>query len=154
MDLLTNCPAVGQLRNAAGKIIACVSHDRDNPNSHVAKYFDAGCSQSYSWSGDDSVMAAYNAEDFDIVFCRPTEALPSGCGGRWSRGGCYARVVSSLGFALAGVGSGKAETPPSFERRRSAEAYTIRQACGPCVASLSRSHRGEVPLAAGRASPP
>jgi len=69
MDLLTNCPAVGQLRNSAGKIIACVSRDRDNPNSTVAKYFDAGCSQSYSWSGDDSVMASCDAEDFDIVFC-------------------------------------------------------------------------------------
>lgn len=71
MDLLTNCPAEGRLNNAGGQIIACVSHDRDNPNSPVAKYFDAGCSQSYSWSGDDSVMAACNAGDFDIVFCPP-----------------------------------------------------------------------------------
>ena len=71
MDLITNCPDVGKLRNAAGKVIACVSHDRDNPNSPVAKYFDTGCTQSYSWSGDDSVMAACNAEDFDIVFCPP-----------------------------------------------------------------------------------
>jgi hypothetical protein len=69
MDLLPNCPPEGQYRNAAGKVISCVSHDRDNPNSVVARYFDAACSQSYSWSGDDSVMAACNAEDFDIVFC-------------------------------------------------------------------------------------
>ncbi|SEU08660.1 thaumatin family protein [Stigmatella erecta] len=68
-DLLPGCPETGKLRNAAGKVIACVSRDRDNPNSTVAKYFDASCSQSYSWSGDDSVMAACNAEDFDIVFC-------------------------------------------------------------------------------------
>ena len=71
-NLLTNCPAVGQLRNAAGQIISCWSPERDNPNSVVAKYFDAGCSQSYSWSGDDSVMAACNAEDFDIIFCPPS----------------------------------------------------------------------------------
>ncbi|MDC0709173.1 RICIN domain-containing protein [Stigmatella sp. ncwal1] len=69
MDLIANCPAEGQWRNAAGKVISCVSRDRDNPNSVVARYFDAACSQSYSWSGDDSVMAACNAEDFDIVFC-------------------------------------------------------------------------------------
>ena len=68
-DLLAGCPETGKLRNSAGKVIACVSRDRDNPNSTVAKYFDAGCSQSYSWSGDDAVMAACNAEDFDIVFC-------------------------------------------------------------------------------------
>jgi hypothetical protein len=68
-NLLTHCPTVGQLRNAAGQIISCWSPERDNPNSVVAKYFDAGCTQSYSWSGDDSVMAACNAEDFDIVFC-------------------------------------------------------------------------------------
>lgn len=69
MDMLKNCPEVGKLRNAAGEVISCVSHDRDNPNSTVALYFDATCSQSYSWSGDDSVMAACNAGDFDIVFC-------------------------------------------------------------------------------------
>ncbi|SET60164.1 Thaumatin family protein [Stigmatella erecta] len=69
MDMLANCPPEGQFRNAAGKVISCVSRDRDNPNSVVARYFDAACSQSYSWSGDDSVMAACNGEDFDIVFC-------------------------------------------------------------------------------------
>jgi hypothetical protein len=69
MDLLANCPAVGQVRNSAGKIISCVSPNRDDGNNPVAKYFDAACSQSYSWSGDDSAMAACNAEDFDIVFC-------------------------------------------------------------------------------------
>jgi hypothetical protein len=68
-DLLAGCPETGKLRNSAGKVISCVSRDRDNKNSVVAKYFDASCSQSYSWSGDDSVMAACNAEDFDIVFC-------------------------------------------------------------------------------------
>ncbi|NMO15193.1 beta-mannanase [Pyxidicoccus fallax] len=71
MNLLPGCPPEGQFRNAAGKLISCVSRDRDNPNSVVARYFDAACSQSYSWSGDDSVMAACNAEDFDIVFCPP-----------------------------------------------------------------------------------
>lgn len=69
MDMLTNCPEVGKLRNAAGEVIACVSHDRDNPSSPVARYFDATCSQAYSWSGDNSAMAACNAGDFDIVFC-------------------------------------------------------------------------------------
>jgi hypothetical protein len=69
MDMIANCPPEGQFRNSAGKVISCVSRDRDNPNSVVARYFDAACSQSYSWSGDDSVMAACNGEDFDIVFC-------------------------------------------------------------------------------------
>ncbi|MBM7118343.1 thaumatin family protein [Archangium primigenium] len=69
-NLLTNCPEVGKLRNSAGKVIACVSPERDNKNSAVAKFFDSGCAQSYSWSGDDAgPMAACNAEDFDIVFC-------------------------------------------------------------------------------------
>ncbi|WP_434390701.1 RICIN domain-containing protein [Melittangium boletus] len=72
MDILAGCPDVGKLRNAAGQVIACVSRDRDNPNSPVARHFDAMCSQSYSWSGDDAgPMAACNAEDFDIVFCPP-----------------------------------------------------------------------------------
>ncbi len=69
-NLLPNCPSVGQFKNAAGKVISCVSPERDNPNSAVARYFDAACPQAYSWSGDDAgPMAACNAEDFDVVFC-------------------------------------------------------------------------------------
>jgi hypothetical protein len=70
INLLPGCPAVGQKKNSAGKVISCFSPERDNPNSAVAKYFDSKCSQAYSWSGDDAgSMAACNAEDFDIVFC-------------------------------------------------------------------------------------
>jgi len=69
MDMLENCPEVGKLRNATGEVISCVSHDRDNPSSPVARYFDTTCGQAYAWSKDDAVMAACNAGDFDIVFC-------------------------------------------------------------------------------------
>lgn len=68
-NLLPGCPNVGKLRNSRGEVISCVSPDRDNPNSPVVKYFDMSCNQAYSWSKDDSVMAACNAGDFDIVFC-------------------------------------------------------------------------------------
>ncbi len=68
-NLLTNCPTQGQVRNAAGKVISCVSPNRDDPNNPVARFFDTSCAQAYSWSGDNSSMASCNAEDFDIVFC-------------------------------------------------------------------------------------
>jgi hypothetical protein len=68
-NLLADCPESGKLRRD-GKVIACVNHDRDNPNGAVSKYFNNQCPGAYSWSGDDAgSMASCNAEDFDIVFC-------------------------------------------------------------------------------------
>lgn len=69
-SLLANCPAVGLLKDASGKVISCVSPDRDNPDSVVAQYFEASCKDAYSWSGDDSEsVAACAGEDYDVVFC-------------------------------------------------------------------------------------
>jgi hypothetical protein len=58
-SLLEGCPAEGQLEDQAGKLISCFSPQRDDRNSQVAKYFEAGCADAYSWSGDDqdSVVA-------------------------------------------------------------------------------------------------
>lgn len=70
MDLLASCPAVGQVKDASGATISCVSPDRDDPGNPVAVYFEAQCKDAYSWSGDDSEsMAACAGEDYDIVFC-------------------------------------------------------------------------------------
>jgi hypothetical protein len=69
-SLLANCPAVGQVKDATGQIIACVSPEPNNPNSPVAQYFDKACRDAYSWSGDDAQsMASCAGEDYDIVFC-------------------------------------------------------------------------------------
>ena len=69
-SLLANCPAVGLLKDASGKVISCVSPDRDNSQSEVAQYFEASCKDAYSWSGDDSEsVAACAGEDYDVVFC-------------------------------------------------------------------------------------
>ncbi len=69
-SLLADCPAIGQLKDANGKVISCVSPDRNNPNSPVAQYFEASCKDAYSWSGDDSEsVAACAGEDYDVVFC-------------------------------------------------------------------------------------
>jgi hypothetical protein len=68
-QLLDGCPVEGQyfLNDV---LVSCVSPDKDNANSVVAQYFEAGCSEAYSWSGDDAEsMAACAAEDFAIVFC-------------------------------------------------------------------------------------
>ncbi len=69
-SLLADCPAIGQLKDANGKVISCVSPDRNDPNSPVAQYFEASCKDAYSWSGDDSEsVAACAGEDYDVVFC-------------------------------------------------------------------------------------
>ncbi len=73
-DLLAQCPAEGLYRDSAGTVLACVSPDRDNPDSPVARYFEQ-CDDAYAWSGDDqqgsdpSPMRACAGEDWDIVFC-------------------------------------------------------------------------------------
>lgn len=68
-DLLDGCPLEGEFR-IEGELVACVSPQRDNPDSPVAQYFEAGCADAYSWSGDDAEsMAACAGEDYAIVFC-------------------------------------------------------------------------------------
>ena len=72
-DLLADCPEVGRFPSAADPV-ACVSPDRDDPNSAVALYFES-CDEAYAWSGDDqngddpSPMRACAGEDWDITFC-------------------------------------------------------------------------------------
>lgn len=69
-SLIPNCPAVGQLKDASGNVISCFSPERDDPNSVVAQYFEAGCADAYSWSGDDQdSVVACAGEDYDVVFC-------------------------------------------------------------------------------------
>lgn len=69
-SLLEGCPAEGRLEDASGKLISCFSPHRDDPNSTVARYFEASCDDAYSWSGDDSEsVAACAGEDYDVVFC-------------------------------------------------------------------------------------
>ncbi|MBN2715174.1 MAG: hypothetical protein JXX14_04920 [Deltaproteobacteria bacterium] len=68
-DLLPDCPEIGQFL-IDGNLVSCVSPDRNNPDSVVARYFDEGCTEAYSWSGDDAdSMAACAGEDYAIVFC-------------------------------------------------------------------------------------
>jgi hypothetical protein len=69
-NLLPNCPNEGLYRDSNGAVTACVSPDRNNASSPVARYFDAACSDAYSWSGDDAQsMVACAGEDYDVVFC-------------------------------------------------------------------------------------
>jgi hypothetical protein len=71
-DLLADCPPEGRWPED-GPILSCVSPDRDDPDSPVAQYFEAGCADAYSWSGDDaeSMAACSDGEDYEIVFCPP-----------------------------------------------------------------------------------
>jgi len=71
-DLLADCPPEGRWPET-GPIASCVSPNRDDPDSPVAQYFEAGCADAYSWSGDDaeSMAACSGGEDYEIVFCPP-----------------------------------------------------------------------------------
>jgi hypothetical protein len=69
-SLLAGCPVEGQLKDAGGTTISCFSPNRDDENSVVAQYFEAGCADAYSWSGDDQdSVVACAGEDYDVVFC-------------------------------------------------------------------------------------
>ncbi|HVZ71999.1 MAG TPA: thaumatin family protein [Polyangia bacterium] len=69
-SLLPGCPAVGQYKDAAGDVTACVSPMPNDPKSPVAQYFDMACADAYSWSGDDSnSVVACAGEDYIVVFC-------------------------------------------------------------------------------------
>lgn len=68
-SLLADCPPEGQYF-IDGVLVACVSPDRDNPDSPVAQYFDQRCADAYAWSGDDAdSVATCTGEDFDVIFC-------------------------------------------------------------------------------------
>lgn len=75
-DFISGCPEVGQYKGASGRVVACVSPNRNDGNSLVARYFEA-CDDAYAWSGDDqngtdpSPVRACAGEDWDIVFCPP-----------------------------------------------------------------------------------
>ncbi len=77
-SFLDACPAQGQLKSDEGHVVACVSPDRDDPQSPVAQFFES-CDDAYAWSGDDqqgedqSPMRACAGEDWDIVFCPEAE---------------------------------------------------------------------------------
>jgi hypothetical protein len=69
-SLLANCPMVGQYKDPAGDVIACVSPQPNDPQSPVARYFDQACPDAYSWSGDDqNSVVACAGEDYIVVFC-------------------------------------------------------------------------------------
>lgn len=73
-DFIGGCPEVGRYKDASGRVVACVSPNRNDGNSAVARYFEA-CDDAYAWSGDDqngddpSPVRACAGEDWDIVFC-------------------------------------------------------------------------------------
>ncbi|HYQ30848.1 MAG TPA: thaumatin family protein [Polyangiaceae bacterium] len=77
-DWLSVCPAVGQFKDPSGTTVACVSPERNNPDSPVARLFEA-CDDGYAWSGDDqkgsdpSPVRACAGEDWQIVFCPEAE---------------------------------------------------------------------------------
>jgi len=72
-DFLAGCPDVGKFEQG-GKVVACVSPERDNGDSPVAQYFEQ-CDDAYAWSADDqhgtdpSPTHACAGEDFAITFC-------------------------------------------------------------------------------------
>jgi hypothetical protein len=68
-DPLLGCPAEGR-HPETGAIVSCVSPERDNPDSPVAQYFEAGCADAYSWSrADADSMTACAGGDYLIAFC-------------------------------------------------------------------------------------
>jgi hypothetical protein len=73
-SLLEDCPEVGRWMGDGGDLIACVSPDRNDGESEVARFFES-CDDAYAWSGDDqhgedpSPVRACAGEDWAIVFC-------------------------------------------------------------------------------------
>ena len=68
------CPEIGRYEDSAGHLTSCVSPDRDNRESTIARYFES-CDDAYAWSGDDangtdpSPVRACAGEDWEITFC-------------------------------------------------------------------------------------
>jgi hypothetical protein len=83
-DLLANCPASQQKKDAMGKVVAC--HNGDPGVGPIASYFKSGCPTSYSWPLDDPQSlfrcpdAAQNngvgAKDYKIIYCPTQGATP------------------------------------------------------------------------------
>jgi hypothetical protein len=83
-DLLPNCPASQQKKDAAGNVVTCVNGQNPGP---IQKYFKSGCPTSYSWPYDDPQSlfrcadAAQNggtgAKDYTVIFC-PTQGRTPG----------------------------------------------------------------------------
>jgi hypothetical protein len=82
-DLLPNCPASQQRKDAAGAVVTCVNGQ--NPGA-IQQYFKAGCPTSYSWPFDDPQSlfrcadAAQNngtgAKDYKVIYCPMQGATP------------------------------------------------------------------------------
>jgi hypothetical protein len=83
-DLLANCPASQQKKDAMGKVVAC--ENGDPGVGPIASYFKSGCPTSYSWPFDDPQSlfrcpdAAQNngagAKDYKIIYCPTQGATP------------------------------------------------------------------------------
>jgi hypothetical protein len=84
VDLLVNCPASQQRKDATGKVVVCVNGQNPGP---IASYFKAGCPTSYSWPFDDPQSLftcpdfvqnnGVGAKDYKIIYC-PTQGSTPG----------------------------------------------------------------------------
>lgn len=84
-DLLANCPASQQKKDAIGNVVACKNGDPGV--GPIASYFKSGCPTSYSWPLDDPQSlfrcpdSAQNngvgAKDYKIIYC-PTQGSTPG----------------------------------------------------------------------------
>ena len=84
VDMLPNCPASQQQKDAMGKVVGCKSGPKA---SEAAKYLKAGCPTSYSYDFDDPQSlfrcptAVQNggtgAKDYDVIYC-PTQGSLAG----------------------------------------------------------------------------
>jgi hypothetical protein len=84
VDLLPNCPASQQEKDATGKVVVCANGQNPGP---IQAYFKSGCPTSYSWPYDDPQSlflcadAAQNngvgAKDYKVVYC-PTQGMTPG----------------------------------------------------------------------------
>jgi hypothetical protein len=83
VNLLANCPASQQKKDAAGNVVTCVNGQNPGP---IQQYFKAGCPTSYSWPYDDpqslfrcqdaAQNAGAGAKDYKVVYCAAEGATP------------------------------------------------------------------------------
>lgn len=83
VDLLLNCPAASQKKDANGTVTNCQSGPK---GSDAAKYMKAGCPTSYSYDFDDPQSlfrcptAVQNggkgSKDYDVIYCPTQGATP------------------------------------------------------------------------------
>jgi hypothetical protein len=83
VDLLPNCPAASQRKDASGTVTNCQSGPK---GSDAAKYMKAGCPTSYSYDFDDPQSlfrcptAVQNggkgSKDYDVIYCPTQGATP------------------------------------------------------------------------------